>query len=557
MFRKQFIGIVTSTGMATSSELRPLILNESNEQVSEFNLLELPNFDEDKFAKSVAQKYELKFIDLSSARIPSEVVGIMSKKQVLRFRAIPIQRTAQKITLCVFDPTVNGQVGELQMLLKAKVELLMTTISCWKKVYDEVQESVEELLNSVEIIGADGHSEDTVRGDEIPEDIIIFVNKLLVESFLKKVSDIHIENYEKFFRIRIRIDGILVEYLTPPKSYQLPVVSRVKIMAAMDIAERRFPQDGRIKLRVSGKAVDFRVSSLPTLYGEKIVLRILDQSNLQLNVANLGFEKKQLEDFTNGISKPYGMCLIVGPTGSGKTTTLYSALSMMNSPEKNITTVEDPIEFNLEGINQVNVKEEIDFTFATALKSFLRQDPDIIMVGEVRDLEVGKIAVEAALTGHLVLSTLHTNDAPSTIVRLLNMGIEPFMLIASLNVIVAQRLCRKICDDCKKEFPLPIEDLVRLGFSEKSAKMIKTFKGEGCEKCGGTGCRGRLAIYEVLPVTMGLRDAIIHNSSADDLRLQAMKEGMKTLRMSALIKVAQGLIPVEEAIKNSASDKKS
>ena len=325
-------------------------------------------------------------------------------------------------------------------------------------------------------------------------------------------------------------------------------------MASLDISEKRKPQDGRIKLAIGGKPIDYRVSSLPTLFGEKVVLRLLDQSNLQLDMTKLGFEAKQIEVFQRGIYNPYGMVLVTGPTGSGKTTTLYSALAELNKENTNISTAEDPCEFNLEGINQVNVRKEVGLTFASALKSFLRQDPDIIMVGEIRDYEVGEIAVEAALTGHMVLSTLHTNDAPSTITRLLNMGIEPFLVVAALNVVVAQRLCRKICSGCRHTHSVPVQELVACGFAPASAEKIKVYKGKGCDLCNGTGYKGRVAIYEVLEMTPRVRDMVLKNASSDEIKAAAIKEGMKTLRMSALTKVAQGMTTLEEALSNSASD---
>jgi type IV pilus assembly protein PilB len=323
----------------------------------------------------------------------------------------------------------------------------------------------------------------------------------------------------------------------------------------MDISEKRKPQDGRIKLEIGGKSIDYRVSSLPCLFGEKICMRLLDKSNLQLDMTKLGFEKKQLEVFMNGIHQPFGMCLVTGPTGSGKTTTLYSALAELNSIDVNISTAEDPCEFNLEGINQVNVKKDIGLTFATALKAFLRQDPDIIMVGEIRDFETGEIAVEAALTGHMVLSTLHTNDAPSTIMRLVNMGIENFLVAGAVCVVVAQRLCRRICEACKAEHPVAVEEIVACGIAESSARKLKVYKGKGCNICNGTGYKGRVAIYEVLQITPAVKEIIIKNGTADDIKKMAIKEGMKTLRMCAMTKVALGQTTIDEAISNSSSDK--
>lgn len=555
MFRKQFIEVVTSTGMATLKELRPLTTDRDEAVIGEFELVNFPNFDEVAFGKQVAKKYGVNFIDLSSAKISDEVLSLIPKRYILKYRGIPIQKTGQKIILAVYDPTVLSFVGELTKLLKMKVEMVVTTISAWKQLFEGVRQSVDELIDTVEEIHPESAKDTEFTADDIGHEVIVVVNKLLVEAYILKASDIHIEVYEKKFRIRMRVDGKLREIATPHKNYALPIVSRVKIMSKMDIAERRLPQDGRIKMKIEGKPIDFRVSSLPTLYGEKVVLRILDQSNLQIDMTKLGFEQKQIDDFQDGIKKPFGMCLVTGPTGSGKSTTLYSALAELNEPGKNISTAEDPVEFNLEGINQVNVKKDIGLTFAAALKSFLRQDPDIIMVGEVRDLEVGEIALEAALTGHMVLSTLHTNDAAATIQRLINMGLEPFLLVAALNVIVAQRLCREICKHCKVEHDVPVEQLVRIGFSQASAEKVKVFKGSGCSACNGTGYKGRVAIHEVMKITSEIKELIVRGATSDQIKLAAIKGGMKTLRMSALTKVAQGKISIEEAISNSASDK--
>lgn len=554
MIRKEFIEIVTSTGMATLKELRKLSLNTDDDEVSELDILSLGNFDENRFAKIASEKFNLKFIDLMNAKVSLDTIKILKKKFVVKYRAIPIQISAAKITVATFDPSVVGAATALGTELKKPVEYILTNISSWKKLFGNVEDSIEDLLGTIVEISSQADKDEEVRAEDIGKDVVTFVNKILAEAFIKKVSDIHIEPYEKTFRVRFRLDGALVEVSRPPKSMMLPVVSRLKIMAKLDISEKRKPQDGRIKLSIGGKAIDYRVSSLPTLFGEKVVLRLLDQSNLQLDMTKLGFETKQIEVFQRGIHNPFGMCLVTGPTGSGKTTTLYSALAELNTVGTNISTAEDPCEFNLEGINQVNVKKEVGLTFPAALKAFLRQDPDIIMVGEIRDLEVGEIAVEAALTGHMVLSTLHTNDAPSTITRLLNMGIEPFLVVAALNVIVAQRLLRKICMNCREQVEVTQEHLIAVGFAPSSAAKIKIYKGKGCEVCNGTGYKGRVAIYEVLENTMHIRELILKNASSDAIKAQAIKDGMKTLRMSALTKVAQGLTTLEEAVSNSASD---
>jgi type IV pilus assembly protein PilB len=554
MIRKEFIDIVTNTGMATLKEMRRLSMGKDDE-VNEFELLQMPYFDENKFAKICSEKFSITFIDLRNAKVPADTLGALKKRYVVKYRAIPIQKTATKVTLATFDPSVVAEgTKELPDVFKKQTEFILTNISSWRKLYSGIKDSVDDIINNIQEVTANSAQEEAIKAEDISADVVTFVNRLLAEAFIKKASDIHVEPYEKVFRVRLRVDGNLVEMATPPKSMMAPVLSRLKIMSQMDISEKRKPQDGRIKLLVGGSPIDYRVSSLPTLFGEKIVLRLLDSSNLQLDMTKLGFEPKQLEVFKEGIHRPFGMCLVTGPTGSGKTTTLYSAIAELNQPDTNVSTAEDPVEFNLEGINQVNVRKEVGLTFASALKAFLRQDPDIIMVGEIRDLEVGEIAVEAALTGHLVLSTLHTNDAPATITRLLNMGIEPFLVVAALNVIVAQRLCRKICINCREEYKATAEELIACGFAPASAEKIKVYKGKGCDICNGTGYKGRVAIYEVLSVSPKVRELIIKHASSDEIKKQAIRDGMKTLRMCALTKVAQGLTTLEEAVSNSASD---
>tara|TARA_R110002072_G_scaffold288917_1_gene455543 strand:+ start:229685 stop:231358 length:1674 start_codon:yes stop_codon:yes gene_type:complete len=556
MFRKEFADVISKTGMVPIKDLRPLLLNKEAKVVSELGLLKLSFFDDVKFAKQLADNYKLTFIDLSKAKIKERTIKLIKKSDVLKYRALPIQKTAKAVSVAIYDPTIVELKTELQAVFQHPVEFILTNLSSWEKIYSRVTESIDELLSTIkEVSQAEEGEGEAVKEEDIGDDVIMFVNKILAEAFIKKASDIHIEPYEKLFRIRFRVDGSLHEVDTPSMSLMLPMVSRLKIMAQMNISEKRKPQDGRIKLSVGGAPIDYRVSTLPTLFGEKIVLRLLDSSNLELDMTKLGFESKQLGVFQDGIHQPYGMCLVTGPTGSGKTTTLYSALAELNKITKNISTAEDPVEFNLEGINQVNVNKDVGRTFAASLKAFLRQDPDIIMVGEIRDLEVGEIAVEAALTGHMVLSTLHTNDAPSTVTRLLNMGIEPFLVVGALNVVVAQRLCRRICVECKEEAPAAIDELIACGIAPSSAEKIKTYRGKGCEFCNETGYKGRVAIYEVMAMSALLKDIILKHGSADDIKKQAIKDGMKTLRMSALTKVAQGLTTLDEAVMNSSSDK--
>jgi type IV pilus assembly protein PilB len=387
--------------------------------------------------------------------------------------------------------------------------------------------------------------------------VVRLVNVLLVDSLRRGASDIHVEPYEKEMRIRFRIDGVLYDVMHPPLKMRDALISRIKIMSKLDISEKRLPQDGRIKIRVKvdsrSRELDFRVSTLPTLFGEKVVLRLLDKDKLMLDMTNLGFESESLVKFQRNIAKPYGMVLVTGPTGSGKTNTLYSALQSLNTVDTNIMTAEDPVEFNLPGINQVQMKEQIGLNFAAALRSFLRQDPNIILVGEIRDFETAEIAIKAALTGHLVLSTLHTNDAPSTISRLMNMGIEPFLVATSVNLIQAQRLIRRICKDCKKEHPTPAEALVEIGFSLDEAKSIKTYKGRGCPTCNDTGYKGRIGLYEVMEITDEIRELILIGASALELRKKSIEDGMITLRESGMQKVRSGVTTLEEVLRETVA----
>ncbi|OGW44726.1 MAG: type II secretion system protein GspE, partial [Nitrospirae bacterium RBG_13_41_22] len=416
---------------------------------------------------------------------------------------------------------------------------------------DEFDKVVGDALDSIEAIT----DKDDLLVGEVEEPIVKLVNGILINAIKGGVSDIHIEPYENSLRVRYRVDGILFNAMNLPIKIKNPVTSRLKIMSKLDIAERRLPQDGRIKLRLGKKReIDFRVSVLPCLFGEKTVLRILDKSNLQVDLTKLGFEQEPLEKFLDILGKPYGMVLVTGPTGSGKTTTLYSALNYLNKPGINVMTVEDPVEYNFAGMNQVQVKEEIGLTFASTLRSFLRQSPDIILVGEIRDFETAEIAVKAALTGHLVLSTLHTNDAPSSIGRLLNMGIEPFLISTSIILIAAQRLVRQVCKECKEQEKIPIPALIGLGFSEEEAKAIRYYKGKGCPVCNGSGYRGRIAIYEVMPIGPELREMILEGASADELKKTAVRMGMKTLRMSGLTKVKEGVTSIEEVMRVTFGD---
>jgi len=388
--------------------------------------------------------------------------------------------------------------------------------------------------------------------DEAP--IVKLVNSLIADAVRKGTSDIHIEPYEKSMRVRFRIDGVLQEMMAPPFKFKAAIISRLKIMAELDIAERRLPQDGRIKIKVVNRTIDLRVSSMPTIFGEKIVMRILDKSNLNIDLERLGFEPKAMKEFVNAIKSPYGMVLVTGPTGSGKTTTLYSALSRINTPEVNVMTAEDPVEYNLDGINQLLVNDGVGLTFAAALRAFLRQDPNIIMVGEIRDLETASIAVKAALTGHLVLSTLHTNDAPSAVGRMIDMGIEPFLVTSSVNLILAQRLLRKVCVSCKRRVELDPEILHELQISDEDARKAEFCDGAGCVECNNTGYRGRCGVYEVMPMTNPIRELVLDRASASEIKRVAIEEGMLTLRRDSLEKLKRGITTAEEVLKETASD---
>jgi type IV pilus assembly protein PilB len=411
---------------------------------------------------------------------------------------------------------------------------------------------VGSALDGVDMVEEQDDSEAVV---EVEAPIVKLVNGILVNAVKTKASDIHIEPYEAALRVRFRVDGVMYTVMNLPTKIRAALTSRLKIMSKLDIAERRLPQDGRIKLKLGRKReIDFRVSTLPTIFGEKTVLRLLDKANLNVDLTKLGFEEAAMDDFMGVLDKPYGMILVTGPTGSGKTTTLYSALTHLNKPGINIMTAEDPVEYNFMGINQVHVREDIGLTFASSLRSFLRQDPDIIMVGEIRDFETAEIAVKAALTGHLVLSTLHTNDAPSTINRLLNMGIEPFLVSSSVIIILAQRLARKICLKCKEEENVPPQGLVKVGFSEQEAESVKAFKGTGCAQCNSSGYRGRVALYEVMTLGDELKELVLEGASTEEIKRCAIRNGMKTLRMSGLTKVKEGVTSIEEVLRVSFGD---
>ena len=514
----------------------------------------------------LAKQYSLPSVDLNEMdEIDPEVLKLVSKEICQKHMVIPLNRAGATLIVVMSDPSNIFAIDELKFLTQYNIEPVVaseTAIEAAIERYYDKGPDLDEMLgewgdDEVDFSMGEGEDMNIVdlenQAGEAP--VVKLCNAILLSAIKKGCSDIHVEPYEKSFRVRFRIDGILQEEMRPPSRMKNAITSRLKIMSSLDIAERRLPQDGRIKLKIGkSKEMDFRVSVLPGLFGEKIVLRLLDKSNLQLDMTKLGFEPKPLGDFQEAISKPYGMVLVTGPTGSGKTTTLYSALSELNKEECNISTAEDPVEFNLGGINQCQMHDDIGLNFAAALRSFLRQDPDIIMVGEIRDFETAEIAVKAALTGHLVLSTLHTNDAPSTVSRLLNMGVEPFLVTSSLNLILAQRLARRNCKDCNapsEKFP---DALRKLGMTEEQIKDCQPMKGEGCNTCGGSGYKGRVALYEVMPFKEELKELVLQGASTAEIKTEMINLGINSLRLAGINKVIDGTTTAEEVLRVTVED---
>jgi type IV pilus assembly protein PilB len=515
----------------------------------------------------LAKQYKVPAINLAEYEIDTEVIKTVPQDVAEKHMLVPLNRAGSSLIVAMADPSNIFAIDDVKFLTGFNIEVVVASEGHIKAAIEKYYtkggeqmnyDSVMEGLDEGEIdFAAEEADMNVVDLEKSAEDapVVKLVNLILVDAMKKNASDIHIEPYEKEFRVRYRIDGMLYEMMKPPMKLRNALISRVKIMSNLDISERRLPQDGRIKLKLGkGKEMDYRVSVLPTLFGEKIVLRLLDKGNLQLDMTKLGFEQAQLDTFLHGIHKPYGMSLVTGPTGSGKTTTLYSALADLNKIEKNISTAEDPVEFNLTGINQVQMHEDIGLNFAAALRSFLRQDPNIIMVGEIRDFETAEIAIKASLTGHMVLSTLHTNDAPATVSRMLNMGIEPFLICASLNVILAQRLARRICNECKALIDIPAERLLEVQVPKAEVGKFKTYKGKGCANCSNTGYKGRIALYEVMEFAEPLKEVVLSGGSTAELKMAAMKNGMQTLRMSAVKKLMEGTTTVEEVVRVSVSD---
>ena len=568
-----------------------------------FNLVKLGLVSDDMITAVLSRQYGIPSVNLELFQIDASVLRLIPQEVAQKYSVLPLSRVGATLTLAMVDPTNVFAMDDIKFMTGLNVEPVVVAEASIQRaiskyystsreidlasvsVDDSVLESVSVLksgnghggitnadlvsLDSIDFAPAEGGEDVEIVEDNEEIDlstlsrmsadapVVRLVNVLLVDALRRGASDIHIEPYEKELRIRFRIDGVLYDVMHPPLKLRDALISRVKIMAKLDISEKRLPQDGRIKIKVKvdarSRELDFRVSTLPTLIGEKVVLRLLDKENLMLDMTKLGFEPESLVKFKRNISKPYGMVLVTGPTGSGKTNTLYSALQALNTVDTNIMTAEDPVEFNLVGINQVQMKEQIGLNFAAALRAFLRQDPNIILVGEIRDFETAEIAIKAALTGHMVLSTLHTNDAPSTISRLMNMGIEPFLVATSVNLIQAQRLIRRICKDCKRENPMPPEALAEIGFLAEETQTLKTYKGLGCSTCNNTGYKGRVGLYEVMEITDEIRELILIGASALELRKKAIDDGMITLRESGLHKIRAGITTVEEVVRETVA----
>ena len=562
--------LLTKASLITQDQLKDALKHqkESGGKLGE-TLIKLGFVSEEEITECLSQQFGVPSINLAHFEIDSSVIKLIPADVARKYNILPVNKTGATITIAMADPTNVFAMDDIKFMtgynvepvvaselgIKASIDNYYGTTSSLelKKVMEDLQQSESadlEVLEDEEDLDMEALAE---SAEEAP--VVKLVNLILTDAIKRGASDIHIEPYEKEFRVRFRIDGILYEIMNPPLKLKDAITSRMKILAKLDISEKRLPQDGRIKLKMKlnekNKELDFRVSVLPTLFGEKIVMRLLDKDNLRLDMTKLGFEPESLAKFEEAIFKPWGMVLVTGPTGSGKTNTLYSALAKVNSPEVNIMTAEDPVEFNLPGINQVQMKESIGLNFAATLRSFLRQDPNIILVGEIRDFETAEIAIKAALTGHLVLSTLHTNDAPSTINRLMNMGIEPFLVATSVQLIAAQRLVRRICSNCQEAVDIAPQALINLGYKKDEVGTFKVMKGRGCDKCNNTGYKGRVGLVEVMEINDAIRELILSGGTAIDIKKQAAESGMISLRRSGLIKIKDGITTIEEVVRET------
>jgi type IV pilus assembly protein PilB len=555
--------ILLREGLVTREQLAQALAEQKNSKHRlGYVLVKLGLVQELEITKVLARQYRMPAVDLSRFEVDPKIIKLVPADMATKSVVLPLKREGRTLTVAMADPTDLGLLEDLKFITRFDLFPVIageyTLRNLIEKHYESSDQQLQSILKDMEDTGDDievvEQEEDELATQAQIDDapVVKLINGLLTDAVRRGASDIHIEPFEHEIRVRYRIDGALLEIMRPPLKMKAALISRVKILSQLNIAERRVPQDGRLKLKMGSRVIDFRVSTLPVLFGEKIVLRILDKGNLTLDLTKFGFEPKAEKDLMRAILNPYGMVLVTGPTGSGKTTTLYSALSRINTPEVNIMTAEDPVEYNLMGINQVLVRTEIGLTFAAALKAFLRQDPNIIMIGEVRDLETGGIAIKAALTGHLVLSTLHTNDAPSTITRMIDMGIEAFNVASAVNLVVAQRLVRRICKDCKGEHQYTDPELAALGTNLESLKKLTFMKGTGCDTCSGTGYKGRAGLYEVMALSPELRRMILRGASVAEIRDQAVTEGMLTLRMDGMKKIERGVTTLEEVVKETA-----
>ncbi len=554
--------LLVREGLITRGQLDEALTEQRNSGARlGYCLVKLGLVQETEITKMLARQYRMPAVDLSRFEVEPKIVKLIPAEVAVKNTVLPLKREGRTLTVAMADPTDVGVVDDLKFITRYDIFPVIageyTLRTAIERYYEQTDAQLQNILKDIEAdedLEVIEEQEEDEASAQLVDDapVVKLINGILTDAVKRGASDIHIEPFEHELRVRYRIDGVLQEVMTPPVKLKAALTSRVKILSSLNIAERRVPQDGRIKLKMGKRVIDFRVSTLPVLFGEKIVLRILDKENLTLDLTKFGFEPKAEKDLMAAILNPYGMVLVTGPTGCGKTTTLYSALQRINTIEVNIMTAEDPVEYNLHGINQVLVRNEIGMTFAAALKAFLRQDPNIIMVGEIRDIETGGIAIKAALTGHLVLSTLHTNDAPSTITRMIDMGIEPFNVASAVNLIIAQRLVRRICSDCKAEHQYADEELAALGVTPEETKEITFYKGEGCDTCGDTGYKGRAGLYEVMAMTAELRRLVLRGAATADLQEQAVGDGMLTLRMDGMIKIKKGVTTLEEIVKETA-----
>ncbi len=565
----RLLDLLVKEGLLTQDQAQKAVADQrrTGERLA-LVLTRLGFLKEEDLLDFLSRKYGIPVINLGRVEVDPDILRLVRKEIVQKYQVFPVRKVGNTLTLALSDPTVVLAIDDVQFATGLHVIPVLAAESAIRAAIDHNYSSGVEDIKKLIDQEATGAAETSLEfvdksqkvdiaelgkeADEAPT--IRFVNLIVADAIRKRASDIHLEPYEKVFRVRYRIDGVLHDMMNPPKQMEAAILSRVKIMANLDIAERRLPQDGRISVKFQNREIDLRVSSLPTIFGEKIVMRVLDKGSVVLDLARLGFEEDDLARFKKVITIPYGMILVTGPTGSGKSTTLYAAIGAINNPDINIITAEDPVEYNIPGINQVLVREDIGYNFAAALRAFLRQDPDVILVGEMRDLETAQIAIRAALTGHLVFSTLHTNDAPSTVTRLQDMGIPPFLISSSLLLVIAQRLVRRICLECREPIQIPVSALIDVGYPPEEAESVRVYAGKGCAACANTGYKGRIAIHEVMWMTPELQEAIVRQRPANELKEIGVKAGMRTLRQTGLRKAANGVTTIDEVLRVTFAD---